>query len=171
MSPKPRSSVPSTWSSATRDSTWSTTSGRPRWLAGKKGVRRLQRDLSPLPVRRQVPLLPAAARADGAWRGAGAARLLLLWPVPAELPSLRRGPGAGGRDQPRADAAGLPGGDLGAVWRRGRGCAAALCPRARVAVHGAARHGRGRDPLTGPTERGAHGRADAAGVAVARAAD
>ena len=53
-------------SSATRDKSWSTTSGKPAWRAGKKGVRRLQRHLPRLHLRGQVPLLPAAAAVDRA---------------------------------------------------------------------------------------------------------
>src|SRR5437867_3275405 len=51
MSPKPRNSVPSNTSSATRDCTSPTMSGKPVWRAGKKGVHRVQRDVTALGVR------------------------------------------------------------------------------------------------------------------------
>jgi hypothetical protein len=66
----------------------------------KKGVRRLQCHLPGLPVRGQVPLLPTAARPDRAWRDPAPAGILLLRPVPAKLPPLRRRAGAGRRPQP-----------------------------------------------------------------------
>ncbi len=47
-----RSSVPSILSSATRVWSWPMMSGKPAWRAGKKGVRRLQRDVRALLVRR-----------------------------------------------------------------------------------------------------------------------
>jgi hypothetical protein len=62
--------------------------GKPAWRAGKKGVRRMQRDVSVLPVCGEVSLLSAAASVDGAWGSEGGAGLLLLWPVQAEFYSL-----------------------------------------------------------------------------------
>ena len=117
-------------------------------------------------LRRQVSLLPAAAGLDGAWGSARPAGLLLLRPLQAEFSSLRRRAGAGGRDQSGADAAGLFGGDVAAVCRRGRGCAEALRRSAGVGLDGAALHGRGRRAFAGATEGGADGRTDAAGAEV-----
>ena len=161
---------PSTSSSATRDNDSPTMSGKPAWRAGKKGVRRLQRDVCVLLLRRQVPLVPAAAARDGAWGGLGATGLLLLRPVPAELSSLRRGVGPGGRGQPRPDAAGRSGGDVAAVRRCGSRPAAAVRRGAAVGLDGAARHGRGGRAFTGAAEGGADGRADAAGAGLDRRA-
>jgi hypothetical protein len=55
----------------------------------KKRLRRLQRPLSVVRACRQVSFLPKPATADRAWRGAAPAGLLLLRPLPSELPSLR----------------------------------------------------------------------------------
>ena len=54
----------------------------------KKGVRRVQRNLSRLPVCGEVPLVSAAAGVDGPWGDEGPAGLLLLRPVQAEFHSL-----------------------------------------------------------------------------------
>ncbi len=62
----------------------------------KKGVRRLQRDVRALLVRRQIPLVPAASARDDSWGRLDATGLLLLRPVSAGLPALRRGVGPDG---------------------------------------------------------------------------
>src|SRR5437588_11268608 len=127
MSRKPRNSAPSNTSSVTPDRAWPTRSGKPLWRAGKKGLRRLQPELPVLRLCRQIPVLPTAAAADGAWRGAAGAGLLLLPALPSEFRALRRGAGAGRRDQSGAAALGVLGGQALALRRRRRGCGAAVC--------------------------------------------
>ncbi len=73
-----RSSVPSILSSATPVWSWPTRSGKPAWRAGKKGVRRVQRELRALRVRGQIPLVPAASARDDSWGRLDATGLLLF---------------------------------------------------------------------------------------------
>jgi hypothetical protein len=61
----------------------------------KKGGRRFERALSPMQLRRQVPLLPATQPRDRPQQGQAAQSLLLLRPIQAELPALRSGVGFG----------------------------------------------------------------------------
>src|SRR5207249_9845699 len=85
-----RSSGPSTSNSVARDRSWPTMSGKRAWRAGKKGVRRMQRDMPALYVCSEVSLVSAAPRVDGAWGTEDSAGVLLLRPVPAEFPPDRK---------------------------------------------------------------------------------
>ena len=124
-------------------------SGTPVWRAGKKGVHRLQPEVSVLRVCGQVSLVRAAAGLDGAWGSAGAAGLLLLRSLQAEFSPLLRRTGLVGRDQPGADAAGLFGSHVVAICRCGRVRAQAACRRARAGIDRPALHGRGRRVVCG----------------------
>jgi hypothetical protein len=72
---------------------WSTRSGKLVWRAGKKGLRRVERNVPLLRLRGQVSLVSTTAVVDGSWGSDGSASLLLLRPVSAEFPPLRRGVG------------------------------------------------------------------------------
>ena len=119
-------------------------------------------------LRRQVPLVPAAAaltvhgevRVQRAYYYCGRCQRSFL-PYDDALGLRRRG-------EPGPDAAGVPGGDPAAVRGRRRGRATAVRRGAAVGLDGAAGHGRGRRAFAGEAEGGSDGRADAAGAALDR---
>src|SRR5260370_888226 len=119
-------------------------SGKPLWRAGKKGVRRLQRDLLGMRTGCQIPLLSNVPTVDAAWGSETAACLLLLPALPSKLLSLRQRAWPGRWHQSRLAAAGVLVRDTGAVCRCCRRRVAALCQRAAIDFDGAALHRGGR---------------------------